>query len=1099
MRLSIVLSLLLTSLICTAQFEWEELPPITPLELQPVGAISDSQIIAYHDLENSLYLSNNNGLTWQKIENSENRFLHYDLKIRTNYSGETYILIFDGIYYLDQTSVELVPFFIFRSIDEFGFLPNDDLLVATSSELRHYDSQMILKDSFNINLSFSMNFLLSDGNRHYLIDDIRRTIRFYDSEKLTLSIAFNTASNGRDHLIMNDTIFSTHDFSTNGTEWYSYPKFEQFDKMAKNGDFLVGFTHDSIYHTLPGKLNFQSNSIPFFEYPLLEVFYSNNRMWLHSNVCLDQTFYYTDDIKNINSWRLISDRLKTSIYHQEAVSAGENGTLIAFTCDAISYLYDESTQEWTRISTLSDQECLPNTVCPSLPNGEYVSHYGCNSKNGGKAWFNIGQLNFGSARVRNDIIYIIDGQLVYKSEDYGASCKREIFPINHSSHDDIVSPNEELIYIDYISQSEFYQAINSKGIVRTLSIPERGTNNLIETSYKGDYIYAVNYIDNLSAHEFFVSDDNGLSHKVDTLYDIEGELIAIEVDHKENIYLISDNTILYSNDHGQSFEDISPQMPDIIKINDLDVGYNGYVYVATSGSNVLKSKVPIFHKNTLHIYTYLDANNNCTPDPMELPIPNINISIGQKQLISTDNTGYQSIHLIDNIYDVRPVVNEDIFNTCLSSSQTSFDATKSTDTIFIGIRELKECPEIKWSVSGHRVTRCRPGTYTISTQNIGSSISVSNEVKLSLNSNFRFDSSSLNVISNVGNVYVLDFGDINPGQKKTGIIHFTADCDIRISNLCSLFEYFVKDSCGQETRYGSDYCVQDIRHTRPDLAKKASFVNDEADKLYVDSNRLIEYEIQFQNITGDTVSSVTIVDQLQAIFEIASIRPLNSSHPYTWQVDHGELRIDFDNISLKDSSVDFASSFGYIRFEAALKQSTAPGTEVINQAYVTLNSIDTTFETNMTYNYFLCQHSEEDIEAVICEGKSYLGYTETGTYIDTLVNYQGCDSIRTLELEVLPKSDPKCRTISTQSVDKTFPVRVYPNPFNSMINIEIEEPNIDALAIYNMMGNQVYSTPIESTDLELDLNELKDGCYVLALKRENQVIKSKIIIKLESS
>ena len=42
-----------------------------------------------------------------------------------------------------------------------------------------------------------------------------------------------------------------------------------------------------------------------------------------------------------------------------------------------------------------------------------------------------------------------------------------------------------------------------------------------------------------------------------------------------------------------------------------------------------------------------------------------------------------------------------------------------------------------------------------------------------------------------------------------------------------------------------------------------------------------------------------------------------------------------------------------------------------------------------------------DIFEIICEGETYAGYTEAGTYLDTLSTRFGCDSMRTLRLDVL--------------------------------------------------------------------------------------------------
>lgn len=61
------------------------------------------------------------------------------------------------------------------------------------------------------------------------------------------------------------------------------------------------------------------------------------------------------------------------------------------------------------------------------------------------------------------------------------------------------------------------------------------------------------------------------------------------------------------------------------------------------------------------------------------------------------------------------------------------------------------------------------------------------------------------------------------------------------------------------------------------------------------------------------------------------------------------------------------------------------------------------------------------INQTICEGDSFEGYTTTGSYIDTLRTELGCDSIRTLNLTVLPAS----RITLTQTVCEGYPFLGY--------------------------------------------------------------------------
>ena len=56
-----------------------------------------------------------------------------------------------------------------------------------------------------------------------------------------------------------------------------------------------------------------------------------------------------------------------------------------------------------------------------------------------------------------------------------------------------------------------------------------------------------------------------------------------------------------------------------------------------------------------------------------------------------------------------------------------------------------------------------------------------------------------------------------------------------------------------------------------------------------------------------------------------------------------------------------------------------------------------------TINLIVKPKSFLSINQTICSGQTYLGYNSSGMYIDRLIAANGCDSIRTLQLTVLPK------------------------------------------------------------------------------------------------
>lgn len=58
----------------------------------------------------------------------------------------------------------------------------------------------------------------------------------------------------------------------------------------------------------------------------------------------------------------------------------------------------------------------------------------------------------------------------------------------------------------------------------------------------------------------------------------------------------------------------------------------------------------------------------------------------------------------------------------------------------------------------------------------------------------------------------------------------------------------------------------------------------------------------------------------------------------------------------------------------------------------------------ITLNLLINSNTISVVNATICTGQNYEGYTTAGTYIDTLVATNGCDSFRTLNLTIKPRS-----------------------------------------------------------------------------------------------
>jgi len=75
-------------------------------------------------------------------------------------------------------------------------------------------------------------------------------------------------------------------------------------------------------------------------------------------------------------------------------------------------------------------------------------------------------------------------------------------------------------------------------------------------------------------------------------------------------------------------------------------------------------------------------------------------------------------------------------------------------------------------------------------------------------------------------------------------------------------------------------------------------------------------------------------------------------------------------------------------------------------------------------------------------------------------------------------------------------ILIYPNPSNGVFSIQ-SELEISRIDLFNVLGENIYSTPINAKQAEFDLSQKSKGIYFYQIHAgNNQIIKSgKIIFK----
>lgn len=91
---------------------------------------------------------------------------------------------------------------------------------------------------------------------------------------------------------------------------------------------------------------------------------------------------------------------------------------------------------------------------------------------------------------------------------------------------------------------------------------------------------------------------------------------------------------------------------------------------------------------------------------------------------------------------------------------------------------------------------------------------------------------------------------------------------------------------------------------------------EEYDEPYI-LDETLEYTIRFQNVGTDTAFNIVITDTLSELLDMSTLRPVSASHDYLFNLDlrTREMRLQFNNILLPDSTTNEIESHGFFVFQ----------------------------------------------------------------------------------------------------------------------------------------------------------------------------------------
>lgn len=157
----------------------------------------------------------------------------------------------------------------------------------------------------------------------------------------------------------------------------------------------------------------------------------------------------------------------------------------------------------------------------------------------------------------------------------------------------------------------------------------------------------------------------------------------------------------------------------------------------------------------------------------------------------------------------------------------------------------------------------------------------------------------------------------------------------------------------------------------------------------------LTYTIHFQNTGNALAYTVKLRDTLDVLLDPSTFEFVASSHNAITTLNGRVLTARFENIMLPDSTSNHFGSMGYYQFRIKPVPNLVNGQTILNHANIFFD-YNTAVVTNNTVNLVTCVSNHQQTFQ-LCHGDSIYAanhwISHAGTYIDTLQNSFGCDSI----------------------------------------------------------------------------------------------------------
>lgn len=1051
-----IIFLLATFNVYSQSKDWKQINTQHKTAVELLYQSSGGILFGLMSITKEMAISKDNGLSWviDKSFPELNYFYSSNNVFEEDKSGKIFCFFDQIVYFFNPVNTSFVKYIElenFEYIEDIAFLHNGDMTVCTNGKFLLYSDLGILKKSHEWWTHTAVILPSPDENGiNYVTNSHGASMELWEfTDDLSFVGNKKSISYGDLFARMSNRIFKNTEYTDDGgTSWKKLPfpsnEYFQYFNVGHDGKLYYA-SNKSVYISDDSGLTFTRRDISI-EYISYISSTKGDKFVLgaKNDGCIPDIYIST--IQNPSLQKIDNE---IGSYHAEKVFAGIDENISISEC-YYNFKNKNPIQDWQKIDFGNDLYDYIRQLL-YLSNGEILALSDYNlfrSNNNGINWNKTNQIDYiyydANISEKNGKLYVFGYDSVYFSNDFGNTWDGKFTGLNLFVNEVYSVQYSDKFDIYYYNGDNFASSAISKYNVNTLerkpiNLGVNANNVQFISSYDGKILYILSYEQWPLKFTLNVSYDYGETFSTEQL-NLPGDRVdyRLKVDHLGNLYIFTDKFVHMSSDDGQNWLDITPDFPELVSINDLNVSYDNYIYLATTGMGILKYKPQLAAPKGLKVIVYDDLNKNCLRDNGEPSVPIGKVGVNDLYVRELDDNGEASfrLHTIQN--KVSLVINERLYETC----QEFYDVTLDDDytELSIPLKAKKYCAEVQASISAPFLRRCFDNTYYGQVCNNGNIEAEDVVAKVKLDPYFDLKETSVPIVSHIGDELVLDIKNLKAGECTSFSIKINLSCDAALGQ-----EHCMEIDATSGTRNCNEItsrvtyldCQENVGSYDPN--DKSIFVNGVKNKEYVEQEDKVEYLIRFQNTGNDTTFTVKIQDPISSKFDVTSIVPVAASHEYTWSVENGVLNVTFDHIMLVDSFKNEPLSHGFIKFEIALNRSTERNQDVSNLAGIF-------FDFN---------------EPVITN-------------------------------EVIT---PVGKPVSTYDPDEN-PISLYPNPTNDIIHITSSNTSFkDAqIIIYNESGKIAMTTGLQvGSNRYIDVSGLPSGFYIIKIIGDKAAYKAKFV------